>query len=88
MNHILFRPEQRLNNVPDAQIGVETRQRILDVARDQLRARFGRHYLTGGWAGTIALLARHSMHQLVGDRFLLQVLLEFQRLFMPAASTW
>ena len=65
-----------LNNVPDAKIRLETRQRILDVARElNYVPDSAATSLASGRAGTIALLARRSTHQLVSDRFLLQVLL-------------
>ena len=64
-----------LNNVPDARIGADTRQRILDAARklnyvpDSAATR-----LAGGNIGTIALVLRRNQHQVITDRFLAQAL--------------
>jgi LacI family transcriptional regulator, galactose operon repressor len=64
-----------LNNVPDARIGPDTRQRILEVARelnyvpDSAATR-----LAGGNIGTIALILRRNQHQVITDRFLAQAL--------------
>jgi DNA-binding LacI/PurR family transcriptional regulator len=65
-----------LNRVPGMRISDETRQRVLEIARqlnyvpDQLATR-----LAGGNIGTIALVMRRSQHQVTADRFLAQMLL-------------
>jgi DNA-binding LacI/PurR family transcriptional regulator len=63
-----------LNNVPGVNISTETRQRILEVARElNYIPDSAAQSLSRGRAGAIALVLRQSSHQVIGDAFLAPV---------------